>query len=61
MKVDKSAGTNQMYPRTLWENREEIAEIHKSLLDMGEAPKEWRVASVVPHFKEGLQRKTLEP
>ena len=50
IKVDKSPGP-EVYPRTLWETREEIvgplAEVFESLTATGEVPEDWRVANVV--------------
>ena len=50
IKVDKSPGPDEVYPRTLWEAREEIAgplaEIFESSRVMGEVPEDWRVANV---------------
>eukprot|EP00061_Rhincodon_typus_P015194 g42732.t1 len=52
MKVGKSPGPDQMYPRTLREAREEIvgpiAEIIVSSIATGEVPEDWRLANVVP-------------
>ena len=49
-KVDKSPGPDEVYPRTLWEAREEIAgplaEIFESSIDTGEVPEDWRVPFV---------------
>ena len=49
IKVDKSPGPDDVYPRTLWEAREEIAgplaEIFESIVT-GEVPEDWRVANV---------------
>ena len=51
IKVHKPPGPDEVYPRTLWEAREEIAgplaEIFESLTAPGEVPKDWRVANVV--------------
>ena len=59
--VDKSLGPDEVYPRTLWEAREEIAsplaEIFESSIVTGEVPEEWRVANVVPLFKKGCREK----
>ncbi|WP_221627757.1 hypothetical protein, partial [Proteus mirabilis] len=57
IKVDKSPGPDQVYPRTLWEAREVIAgplaEIFVSSIVTGEVPEDWRLANVVPLFKKG--------
>jgi len=61
IKIDKSPGPDEVYPRTLWEAREEIAsplaEIFKSSIVTGEVPEDWTVANVVPLFKEGCREK----
>ncbi|XP_059824288.1 uncharacterized protein LOC132393277 [Hypanus sabinus] len=57
IKLDESLGLDEMYPRLLWEVREEIAEpltmIFASSMGTGEVPEDWRVADVVPSFKKG--------
>ena len=57
LRIDKSPGPDGIYPRILWEARDEIAEplalIFMSSLSMGIVPEDWRVASVVPLFKKG--------
>ncbi|XP_062891826.1 uncharacterized protein LOC134339340 [Mobula hypostoma] len=57
IKLDKSLKLDKMYPRLLWEVREEIADplaiIFASSIGTGEAPEDWRVADVVPLFKKG--------
>eukprot|EP00061_Rhincodon_typus_P004849 g23569.t1 len=57
IKVDKSPGPDQVYPRTLWEARELIAgplaEIVVSLIATDEVPEDWRLANMVPLFKTG--------
>ena len=57
LKVDKSPGPDEIYPRILWEARDEIAEplalIFGSSLSTGMVPEDWRVANVVPLFKKG--------
>ena len=57
MKIDKSPGPDGIYPRILWEAREEIAEplalIFMSSLASGIVPEDWRIANVVPLFKKG--------
>ena len=61
IKVDKSLGPDEVYPRTLWEAREEIAgplaEIFESSIVTGEVPEDWRVANVVPLCKKGCREK----
>ena len=61
IKVDKSSGPDEEYPRTLWETREEIAgplaEIFESSIVTGEVPEDWRMANVVPLFKKGCRAK----
>ena len=61
IKVDKSAGPDEVYPRTMWDAREVIAgslaEIFESSVVMGEVPEDWRVANVVPFFKKGCREK----
>ena len=61
IKVDKSPGPDEVYPRTLWEAREEIAgplaEIFESSIVTGEVPEDWRVANIVPLFKKGCRKK----
>ncbi|XP_062926608.1 retrovirus-related Pol polyprotein from type-1 retrotransposable element R1 isoform X1 [Mobula hypostoma] len=57
IKLNKSPGPDEIYPRLLCEAREEIAEplamIFASSMGMGEVPEDWRVADVVPLFKKG--------
>ena len=57
IKIDKSPGPDGMYPRLLWEAREEITEplamIFASSMETGEVPEDWRIADVVPIFKKG--------
>ena len=57
VKVDKSPGPGGIYPRLLWEAREEIAgaltDIFTSSLTTGEVPEDWKMANVVPLFKKG--------
>ena len=57
MKIDKSPGPDGIYPRILWEAREEIAEplalIFRSSLASSIVPEDWRIANVVPLFKKG--------
>ncbi|XP_060710826.1 uncharacterized protein LOC132835701, partial [Hemiscyllium ocellatum] len=57
MNIDKSPGPDGIYPRILWEAREEIAEplawIFMSSLSTGIVPEDWRIANVVPLFKKG--------
>ena len=52
LKVDKSPGLDGIYPRILWEARDEIAEplalIFGSSLSTGIVSEDWRVANVVP-------------
>eukprot|EP00061_Rhincodon_typus_P004053 g21634.t1 len=59
IKVDKSLGPDEVYPRTLCEAREEIAvtlaEIFVSLAATSEVPDDQRAANVVPLFKEGCR------
>ena len=59
IKIDKSPGPDEVYPRTLWKTREEIvgprAEIFDSSIVTGEVPEDWRVANVVPLFKKGCR------
>ena len=61
IKVDKSLGPDDVYLRTLWEAREEIAgplaEIFESSIVTGEVPEGWRVVNVVPLFKKGCREK----
>eukprot|EP00061_Rhincodon_typus_P011508 g36566.t1 len=57
IKVDKSLGPDQVFPRTLWEAREEIAgwplaEVFVPPTSAGEVPEDWRLANV-PLFKKG--------
>lgn len=56
MKVDTSPWSDQAYPRTLWESREEITgalpERCESSLDTGEGPEDWRVSIVVHLFNQ---------
>ena len=62
IKVDKSAGPDEVYSRTLWEAREEIAgplaEIFEQSIVTGEVPEDWSVANVVPLFKKGCREKS---
>ena len=57
VKIDKSPGPDGIYPRILWEAREEIAQplalIFVSSLSTGTVPEDWRIANVVPLFKKG--------
>ena len=57
IKVDKSPGPDEVYPRTLWEAWEEIegprAAIFDSTMVTGEVPEDWREAEFVPLFKKG--------
>ena len=59
----KSPGLDEVYPRMLWEAREEIAgplvEIFESSAAPGEVPEDWRVANVVPLFKKGCREKPV--
>jgi len=61
IKVDKSPGPDEMYPRTLWEAREGItgplAEIFESSIDISEVPEDRRAANVMPLFKKGCSEK----
>eukprot|EP00061_Rhincodon_typus_P015259 g42835.t1 len=52
IKVDKSLGPDQAYPRILWEVREVIARFFAEM-SMGEMPEDWRLANVVLLFKKG--------
>ncbi|XP_067869988.1 uncharacterized protein [Heterodontus francisci] len=64
IKVDKSPGPDQVYPRMLWEAKVEtagvLAEIFVSSLAMGEVPEDWRIANVVPLLKKdrGISQRT---
>jgi len=57
VKIDKSPGPDGIYPKILWEAREEIAEplalIFTSSLSTGIVPEDWRIANVVPLVQEG--------
>ena len=61
IKVDKSPGHDEVYPRTLWEAWEEIAgpraAIFESSMVTGEVPEDWREANVVPLFSKGCREK----
>eukprot|EP00061_Rhincodon_typus_P005393 g24843.t1 len=61
IQVDKSLALDQVYPRMLWEVREEItrplAEIFVSSTAMDEVPEDGRVANVVSLFKKGCKEK----
>ena len=61
--MDKSPGPDEVYPRTLWEVREEIAgplaEIFESLIVIVEVPEDWRVSNGVPLFKKGCREKLV--
>eukprot|EP00061_Rhincodon_typus_P007232 g28737.t1 len=56
IKVDKSLGPDQVYPRTLREARNVIsgpfAEVFVSLVATGEASEDWRLDNTVPLFKK---------
>eukprot|EP00061_Rhincodon_typus_P005035 g24014.t1 len=62
MKVDKSLGPDQVYPRTLREAREVVggpfADIFVSSIATGEVSEDWRLANVVPLFKNGGKEKS---
>eukprot|EP00061_Rhincodon_typus_P005606 g25316.t1 len=53
----ESPGPHVIYPRILWEGREEIAEplamIFSSSLPTGIVPEDWRVANAIPLFEKG--------
>eukprot|EP00061_Rhincodon_typus_P009309 g32719.t1 len=57
IKVDKSPGPDQVYPRTLWEDWDVIvgplAEIVASSIATGEVPEDLRLANVVRLFQKG--------
>eukprot|EP00061_Rhincodon_typus_P011646 g36826.t1 len=57
IKVDKSPGSNGIYPRLLSKARGEIVgaltKIFVSSLATGEVPEDWQEANVVPLFKKG--------
>lgn len=61
MKVDKSPDPDQVYPKALQKAREEIVEVLTEMyelpFDTVEVPKDWRVANVLPQFKEGCKVK----
>ena len=61
VKVDKSPGPDEVYPRTLWEAWEEIAgpqaAIFESLMVTGGVPEDWREANIVLMFKKGCREK----
>eukprot|EP00061_Rhincodon_typus_P012728 g38638.t1 len=57
IKVVKSPGPDEIYPRILRDATEQIAgaltDIFESLLATGEVLEDWRIANVVPLFKKG--------
>eukprot|EP00061_Rhincodon_typus_P008771 g31679.t1 len=57
LKIDNSPGPDGIYPRILWEARDEIAEplvmIFSSSLSMGIVREDWKEANVIPLFKKG--------
>eukprot|EP00061_Rhincodon_typus_P013885 g40535.t1 len=57
IKVDKFPGPDGIYPKLLWEAREELAgaltDIFASSLASDEVPEDWRISNVVPLFKKG--------
>jgi hypothetical protein len=57
LKIDKSPGADQLYPRVLYEAREEIAEpllmIYKKSIVSGKLPDDWKIADVVALYKKG--------
>ncbi|XP_072335049.1 multiple inositol polyphosphate phosphatase 1b isoform X1 [Scyliorhinus torazame] len=59
LRIDKSPGPDAIYPRILWEARDEIAEslamIFSSSLSTGVVPGDWRVANVMSLFKKGIR------
>eukprot|EP00061_Rhincodon_typus_P018742 g48044.t1 len=57
IKVDKSLGPDQVYHKTLWEAREEVAgplaEIFVSSIATDKVPEDCELVNVVPLFKKG--------
>ena len=59
--MDKSPGTDRVFPRILREASVELAGALANIFKMSvltwEVPDDWRVAHVVPLFKKGSKRK----
>jgi len=57
LKIDKSAGADQLYPRVLYEAREEVAVpllmIYKKSISSGRLPDDWKIADVIALYKKG--------
>ncbi|MCP4269647.1 MAG: hypothetical protein GY777_29425, partial [Candidatus Brocadiaceae bacterium] len=57
MKINKSPGPDEIYPRILKEVKNEIADhllnIFEKSLNQGIVPSEWKLANVTPIFKKG--------
>ena len=61
LRVDKAPGPDNMQPRVLMEEAEQVREmltdIFNSSLKSGQVPEDWRVANVTPLFKKGSREK----
>jgi hypothetical protein len=60
MKIDKSPGPDDIYPRMLKEGKSSLSIALKIIFDrslkFGEIPDEWKEANVVPIFKKGSKK-----
>ena len=57
LNLSKALGPDELHPRVLKELANELdpvfAHLFQQSLDMGEIPKEWRLANICPLFKNG--------
>ena len=60
LKVDKSAGPDNLFPRVLAECKKQLSyplyEIFRASVEQGVLPLEWKKATVVPIFKKGSRK-----